>query len=459
MESIRIDGLKWIKLLFNNVLELEKLHFNRPQFELRSGEKDGERPNSGKSFQNLFADLLSRVQLNDFELSDGSIEVWQKDSTNETRILSVEKININAYQVVTDSIQMKNLIPFQLDRLQTDIENIQFRLDPYTVLNIGHIDYRNDSSQLTLRNLNVSLNEDRRTVSRKVGYQKDIFEASIEMVRFKQLTAQSSLYDSLNIEAGFIEIDSLVFDDFRNKNIPRPDEPIKPLFNGIVNSIPFPVRVDSVLIRRSYVTYAELAAKQETVGAIEFTNINGQISNITNDTLEQKRLEMMKIRLDCGMYGQSNLSFNVDVPYGNRAFFLNAELRNIDLVRFNPMILPLTGLEITEGNLDHFQLQMNASFYSSQNRFRFDYSGLKVDLLVASRTEEFKDLGWLSGLANSAVSPDNIPGSNGYTDVQSYSTERNIRRSPFNYMWLCIKDGMAIIVPSDVASLFIDQKN
>jgi hypothetical protein len=40
--------------------------------------------------------------------------------------------------------------------------------------------------------------------------------------------------------------------DYRNKNIPRREEPVKPLFNKMIQSIPFPLSIDSLIIYSSF---------------------------------------------------------------------------------------------------------------------------------------------------------------------------------------------------------------
>ncbi|MEJ2004309.1 MAG: hypothetical protein P8X57_04935 [Cyclobacteriaceae bacterium] len=164
------------------------------------------------------------------------------------------------------------------------------------------------------------------------------------------------------------------------------------------------------------------------------------------------------MRLTAAPYGQGTLYFNLDAPYKDEKFILETDARDIDLTIFNPMIIPMTGLEIESGIIERLNLVMDASRFTARNDFLFNYSGLKVNLLVESRKEEFNNLGFLSAIANSAVSPQNLPGNPGYTGEKAFVTDRNILRSPFNLMWMSIKDGLTLIVPSDAASLFIKKK-
>ncbi len=458
LESLIFDGLKWTKLLLNNELELEVLYFEGPQLELEITGNKKEHPKSGKSFQELFADILSRVHLIDFKLTNGSVRVWEADSTETNEILVMPDINISAFGVETSSVQMNNLIPFKLERLQVNVGNVSYKIDDYSNLKIAGINYRTDSSQLEIKDINIELTEDRLRVSQLKGYQTDVMELHVKAIKLHNLKAQSSFYDSLDIEASWIEIDSLIFDDFRNKHYERPPETEKPMFNGYLTNIPFPLIVDSITLKRSQVLYAELAAGQQTAGVLDFSALNGSVTGVSNRPEAQGRFGSMKINFTSDLYGQYPLDFSVDVPYEDEKFVLDADIRNVQLPVFNPMVIPLTGLEIEAGNLHHLHLHMDASRTSSNNQFLFTYSDLKVALLTESRKEEFNNIGFLSGLANSAVRGSNLPEDQHYFATQNFITQRNLQRSPFNFMWTSIKDGLTIIVPSGTASLFIKKK-
>jgi hypothetical protein len=230
------------------------------------------------------------------------------------------------------------------------------------------------------------------------------------------------------------------------------------MFNGYLSNIPFPLVVDSITLHKCQVLYSELAAGQQTPGVLDFSNMNGRITGISNRPEAQARFGNMNIDLTAQLYGKYPLDFKVQVPYEGESFMLTADARDVQLPVFNPMVIPLTGLEIESGNLHHLRLTMDASRTSSNNQFLFDYSDLKVALLTESRKEEFNNIGFLSGLANSAVRSSNIPADQHYFATQNFITQRNLQRSPFNFMWKSIKDGLTIIVPSGTASLFIKKK-
>ena len=80
--------------------------------------------------------------------------------------------------------------------------------------------------------------------------------------------------------AGITTIDSLILVDVRDKNKPRPEEPIKPLFEGMVESIPFPIKLDSIKILNSTITYKEIPDGKSNPVVLNFQQVNGEILNL-----------------------------------------------------------------------------------------------------------------------------------------------------------------------------------
>ncbi|MEJ2004308.1 MAG: hypothetical protein P8X57_04930 [Cyclobacteriaceae bacterium] len=192
VKSITIDGLDWIKLLLHSELELEVLSFEQPEFELEISADTEEKPKTGRSFQDMFADILSRVHRVDFQRLNGRINVTKTDSTGKSDIFRLNDLDINAYGVRTDSIQMKNFIPFHLERLKAVATGMEYQLDEYSVLGIGKIVYQTDSSLLDISDIEISLTKDRLEVSQLAGFQKDIIELTIARIGLHDLKKNSS---------------------------------------------------------------------------------------------------------------------------------------------------------------------------------------------------------------------------------------------------------------------------
>ncbi len=75
-------------------------------------------------------------------------------------------------------------------------------------------------------------------VSKREGVQNDIIELNVKEIGIHKLEPSSNFYTQLDIEAQKVSVDELNIKLQRNKNIPRPPDIVKPMFQGIINSIP-----------------------------------------------------------------------------------------------------------------------------------------------------------------------------------------------------------------------------
>ena len=283
VQSAEVSGFKWMNLLIANSLDFNSMTFIRPEFKLLVRKDSARmRRTSGKSFQDFFGDILSRAEVRNFEIAEGSLLIETINVPDTSISTRIEQINIIAKNIQTDSIKLGYIIPFELGSISTSFEAITFYPDEFSQIAIGGMNYNSDSARMRISKASQKLTDSWIATSEKLGVQKDIFEWSVSSITIDGLIPQSSLYDSLNIEASLIQIDSFELHDYRNKNIPRPAEPEKPLFSEMIASIPFPISVDSVHISNGSIFYTELGPGQPDAGTLHFGNFNTTISHNTN---------------------------------------------------------------------------------------------------------------------------------------------------------------------------------
>ena len=89
---------------------------------------------------------------------------------------------------------------------------------------------------------------------------------------------------------------------------------------------------------------------------------------------------------------------------------------------------------------------MHAGEHISQNNLTFDYSNFHVVLLKEKENHKFKKRPIISMIADATVKNNNLPDQKNYLTA-TYQSERNIYRSPVNYIIHGLVQGAARIVP------------
>ena len=438
-----INGIVWRELLFGKKLNLDEIAFEQPIFEVTLS-ADTTKSTSGKGLQVMFGDIISRADLNSFRIQNGSIILRDSDSKDIKG--QVKRLNILATEIETDSLKFKNLIPFQVGNLNVDIDSITFKPNDYTDISLGSLHYNLMDKEFLLNDISLGYTIDWVEVSKRTGVQNDIVEFSIKEIGIHQLEPSSDFYTKLDIEARKISLDELNIKLQRNKNIPRPTDVVKPMFQGIINSIPMEILLDSIQISNSSVTYNELGVKKSESGSLKIQEINGTITGITNMPKEQINKGHLEAKISASLKGKAPINVELDVPYDKETFSLVVDVGAMGLTNLNSTLKPLAGVEMVTGQMNRIKFQMNAGQLKSQNNMVFDYSNLEVKLLNEKNKDKSKNMGFLSAIANTAIRANNMPGQDKYL-VADYQTKRNVARSPINYIVQGLINGFIRIVP------------
>ena len=453
VDYAELTGFEWTKYLFDKSLKIDGLSFISPEFYINIVEDtlSKKKKKNGSSFQNLFNDILSRADLNQFEINDGAIVIKEEDSIIIGR---VHRINILATDIETNSKQNTHIIPFKLGNVEVDIDSMFYQINPYTTAKLGTLKYSIANERIDLKNLSLQYDKDWIAISKQRGIQDDVMEFSLKSISITDINFNSNFWSDLDIEAHKMEIDSLTLSMKRNKNLKRPKDVEKQLFSGLINKIPNRIDLDSINIVNSTIIYGELSVNKEHTGVIEINDINGSITNLTTFAERKKEFGEFNASFTARLNDAANMTIDFQIPYDEDTFQLHTTLVDLDMKALSPSLKPLLGVEITDGNLRRLDYRMNASHYQSNNTLIMDYDNLQ--LLVY---EEYDDgtlhkKGFMSSIANAAIRQQNLPEDKKYFTA-SYTTKRNIYRSPFQHIVAGALDGVQYIVPTrGVQSLF-----
>ena len=443
VDYARLEGLVWYQLMFARRLQIDGIMFSQPTFNITLSDHE-KKKTSGKGMQNLFKDIISRARVKRFQIDQGSVILM--DPSNERIRGKLSNLNLKATEIKTDSVIFNHLIPFKLGSFQASIDSVSFDLNEYTHLSSGRLAYSKKGSKLILQDLQMKYLIDWKEVSQKIGKQTDLMEISLKELIIERLEASNSFYSDLDIEAHKIVLSDLVFKDYRDKNMPRPPDAVKPLFKGMVDAIPITLNVDTIQLNNVDVVYTELGKGKSMAGTIRFEDIHGSIIRLTTLEEQQKSYQSFEANLTARLNGVADLSFDLTVPYNREEFIAIANVGSMDLTQLNETALGMAGVEVISGDVEKIHFEMRATKNSSHNKMQFDYENLKIHVLKEGKDHQMKNQGLISTFANSAIRNHNVPRHGKYLTAD-YVSQRNIYRGPFNFMWQSLADGMLHIVP------------
>lgn len=438
-----LNGLVWVELLFGKRLNMREIAFIKPVFKVEMI-KDSTANKGGKGLQTMFGDILSRADLKNFRLKNGSVVLLDKE-TKDT-IGQVKNIDILATELETDAVQFNHLIPFQMGDIHIDIKNATFKLNEYTYFNLGSFKYNLKNKEIFLKNVELGYNKSWVAVSREQGFQNDVIEFDAKEIGIHKLEPSSEFYTELDIDAESVTIDGLNMKLQRNKNLPRTKNTIKPMFQDMINAIPVDLELDSISISNSSLSYGELGRNKSKTGYVVLGDINGSITGITNKRNHQENIGSLHANISSTLENKASLNLELNAPYGKKSFQVDVKVDDMKFSDFNSTLKPLVGVEMLSGQIKRIQYHMEADSVWSKNHLIFDYKDLNLSVLKEQDEDKPKRKVFESAIANAAIHSSNMPGDKKYSTA-TYRYKRNIYRSPINYIIHGLIEGFTYIVP------------
>lgn len=455
VRKIRMSGVKILELVFERKINITELRLEEPAFRLIRKDSNSKPAETSKAFQDLFRDIVSRGMIKNFVLEDGTAELYiQKDTL--VRFGQFTDLNILAEGLKTDSVTVMNTVPFQVDNIHTSLKNLQIQVSESQIFKMEELDFDYREREFVFRDMSLKFNEPWTDEVKKMDVQLDMIEFDLKGLKIISINTNSDPFGLWTVIADKIVLDSLVFHDGRDKNIPRPPDVVKVRIEELIESIPFPVELDTLQIINSDISYSEIPKGKSDPGTIQFKEFNAIILNVSSiDSVKVD--EELVIEVDTKLNGAGALKVTINVPYNSGNFNLFATLGPMDLATLNPTLEQMASVKMGSGKIRGMVLEMEADVYKSRNRFTIDYQDLEIDLSKVTEDGVEKKNVILSKFANLGIKRDNLPGDKNYL-IPTYTTTRNRYRSPFNLIWLSVKDGFFEVIPSRLGKKIMDAK-
>ncbi|PZX61054.1 hypothetical protein LV84_00042 [Algoriphagus ratkowskyi] len=457
MKTLRLGGINIFGLIFGDIAEVSELRLEDPKFILIRNDSISKQPKDlSQAFQALFGDLVSRGVIHNFTLNNGSGDFYNL-SDSARKFGNFEQLYISASNLETDSARANYAIPFKLESIKTSLKNFQIILSDEQTFTMGSMSYDSKLDAFDFDNMQLKYKESNLVTARQSNVQNDYIEIDLKKLKIERINARSSIYGNWSIVAGLITIDSLNLHDVRNKNKPRPiSEPVKPMFEGMVEMISFPLEVDTIRVLNSKITYSQISEGKHEPGSLIFEQLSALVTHVVSiDSLQSGE---MKIHGKAMLNGFAPMRMDVTVPYTSDStkenFHLTASVAPFKLPSLNGILGDLVSVNINSGTMEKLEITMNATRFSSTNFMKFHYQDLKLEL----RDEEQKKKKIKSTLANILTSSSNLPEDRNYRTA-TYKTERNIYRGTFNLIWESLREGMLEIAPSELMQMLMKEQD
>ena len=437
--QVFLNNFSVLKLLLERELEINELMFFQPEFVIYIPQGNPTEEKAGEAMKSLFGDVLSRGGIENFQVGRANgVVMYGTDQVG-----SFSNFNLIATELHTDSLKWHYPIPFDYGRIVMSLDSLDYLLGNGQHLKTGEISLDSHKEQFKLKNLRVTYSDDLKKVSQGMKFQTDLVQFRLDSLVLSGVEANSNLYSDLNVRARKLEVAGLKLEDFRNKDLPRPKDEPKPLFQGMIGKITVPLKLDTLRITNAAFSYGETVAGKHESWRIHFNELNGDLVNITTIPEIQSGFKYFEGNFTAKIEGNGSLKIKLKVPYDRDEFDLELDFANFPMPKINQVLKPIMHGDIVSGDLVRMNMKIHGDPIKSTNTLRFDYTNLKIELFKNGTHKKNK---LLSALANVAVNTSNLPAEKHYLTAH-YSVVRNPNRGPFHLVWQSTKEGMMKIVP------------
>jgi len=341
--------------------------------------------------------LLDKLHIDTVLFANVDLKVFKQDSTKKR--ITVDNLKLSVSDVDLYPGKARDTIPFDVGNINAMLFNKRFISgDSLYRFEAKVLSYNTFNHSLVIDSFYVKPRFDTLEFFKRKGWQTDRINMFVKRFVFKGFDI-----DRWNRSGFFhlnhISVEGLVANIYRDKNFPRDTSVIKPLLQGMLNSVKQPFRIDSVTVRRAYFKYSELGEKSFKPGYVYFTDGSLHAYHITNRP-EKGLGETLKVSLGMRLMGEGKIwgNFYFPLEQGDQ-FYYNAKSEKLDLTTLNPMTQNLLGLSISYG-----KGRLNIPLVTADDELATGYLlfkyRMKIQLYNRKKAEKNKEKGVTSPLLN-----------------------------------------------------------
>ncbi|MBC7423761.1 MAG: hypothetical protein H7334_09940, partial [Ferruginibacter sp.] len=208
-----------------------------------------------------------------------------------------------------------------------------------------------------------------------------------------------------------------------------------------IQAFKFPFYVKATHVINGGVFYTERGADSKMKGSPTFTQINANISNLTNLPDKIKANSILDMKASALFLDAAKLSTEWQLPLNplDTVFKVKGEMGAInDATVLNKITEPLGMVSIKSGKINSLVFDLICDNNKGRGTSTLLYNDLKIQVLKV-KNDELKKRGLLTFLANTLIKNDNPRNNNIY--VSDIDIKRDIYSSFFSLLLQCILDG------------------
>lgn len=450
--EIQISFSELHKALTEGLVHISSLRLVNPDIHIRNDSVPGLLRNevtiqSGKPFTRGF---IRKLIIDDFEILHGSV-TYVKSGLKNGEIFSCRstKVDFHAADIYLDRHSFEALSPAAfLDKTDYTLNmlGLSFKKLPgsyaYTAKKIRiakadnevRIDGLEMRPQFAVPGFDLGLNQ---------NPGQDFMTLDVDNIRLK-IAAFFNMLKTGDIDIPYILVEGADF-RYNSDGVPGKKVKVYDMPQDFIRKLKPRLNIDSIDIRGGMVTYQDYNAATHKNGKVEFDQITGMISHLSNSTRSILQHPDLNIAIRTRLYdkGDLQLNFSFNMQSKQDSFRYSGLMGYFPLTSINQITVPLSSLQIVRGNAVRCRFDVLADSRGANGKITGNYHNLYIKLLADDTTRAaFHKMKTLSSLANMFMVLNDNPLINEPVRTEKIQASRDENRSFFRYLWRSVLSGL-----------------
>lgn len=449
LQALEIRGITPLDLLDKKHIDLEALYMRDPQIKIYHTKRSYNR------VKDTTTSLYQRIskQLESFKLNTAEVQHVVLDYYDRTR--SDKEIHLKDL-----TFRFKDIL-FN-DTTQNDASRFLYASEASIFLKDYHLTTADNLYHFNIDSLNIITTDntvklwgislkpigDKAAFSKKLPYRKDRYDLEAATATIKDADWWSLLSEQ-GIQADEVTIDKSTIEIYSDKALPPSGQNKTGHYpHQNIGNIPLPLYVKKIALRRSEVLYKEFNPKSGQMGTIQFTDVNGTLSNVTNRPDKIAANSTLQVDATARFMDNAPLqtTWKFDMAHLKDGLFtVEVDIDHMDGTSLNGATMALGLFEVKKAAITQFHAFIKGNNHNATGDIRLAYHDLEVNALKKDG-DELKTRGLASFIAKTFIFHKENPKKGKVLETKHAYFERAPEKSFFNLLWKTIMTGVIATV-------------
>ncbi|WP_339834161.1 hypothetical protein [uncultured Flavobacterium sp.] len=358
------------------------------------------------------------------------------NTLNQKTLANIQNINFKLEGIVLNEKTLNEEIPISYNKYTLTCDSVFYQVNEFYDIKSSKIVVTEKS--LKIKKFKFLPKYTRRNFIQKIRKEKDLFTILADDISIKKM-AWGFKNKVFFFDTNSIVLNNVAANIYRGK-MPSDDLSKKELYNRLLRNLKVDIKVDSLFIKNSLLTYEEEKTFEKGPSKLFFSNFNLFAQSIESG-YNKTKLPDVRIKINCNFMKESPLKVDWSFNVLNKkdGFKIVGSIDKFNAEELAVFTKPYMNIKVN-GEFDEVYFDFSGNDILNKGTFSLKYDDLKV--VIYQNNKRLKKNKFLSTIGNLFVKND----SDDEIKTTEIEVERNQEKSFYNFLWISIADGLKKIL-------------